>query len=848
MINYKRGIPAKCGKGKKLEDYMAAKKEKITGLTQAQVQKRIEEGKVNKTTGNATRSYKQIILGNTVTFFNIINLILLAMVLFVGSFKNTMFIFIILINTVIGIIQEIRTKKALDELAILTASQVQAVRGGKYVTLNVDEIVLDDLIVLKTGDQIPADAVVQKGHLEVNESLLTGESDSLNKEEGAQLFSGSFVTSGKALCKVIHVGEDNYMEQITKEAKQFKRHDSVLRKNLNRILKVISIIIIPLGIGLFYKQYYITQVGRTDAVLNTVAALLGMIPEGLVLLTSVAMTLGVLRLAKRRTLIQELFCIETLARVDVLCLDKTGTLTEGNICVERVEILDDVLRLEDKTEGEHTDLILDQTEETIEGSPKITQHDMEQIMGNIMGALNVDNATFLALKERFTPISTYQAVNTIPFSSERKYSGVSFKERGSFYIGAVQFLFPKGQEALKMKCQAFAKEGYRILVLAHSEQIRHESELPKNLEPLAIILMSDIIRPEASATLQYFREQGVDVKVISGDDPATVAAIAKKVGLENADAYIDATLLKTEKEIADAVQQYSVFGRVTPKQKKQMVVALKQQGHTVAMTGDGVNDVLALKEANCSIAMASGSDAAKNCANVVLLDSDFSVMPDIVNEGRRVINNIGLSASMFLIKTIFSVLLALETIFVGRAYPFEPIQLSIINGCAVAIPTFLMTIEPSFQQVDHHFFRRVLRNAAPPALTITLTVMGAMYVGEWLKCPMDMLTTVVVLTTGWTYMMALQKVYSPMTPYRKVVIYAMQTIYLICMIVGQDLLELESLNFNSVIILLAILNFSPMLLDGMNTLYRMVESKFDKCQGAFDKGRAKIKKKANVNA
>lgn len=828
---------------------MAGKKEKITGLTQAQVQQRMEEGKVNKTTNNATRSYKQIILGNTITFFNIINVILLAMVLFVGSFKNTMFIFIILTNTVIGIIQEIRTKKTLDELAILTASQVQAVRAGKYVTLNVDEIVLDDLIVLKTGDQIPADAVVQKGHLEVNESLLTGESDSLNKEEGAQLFSGSFVTSGKALCKVVHVGEDNYMEQITKEAKQFKRHDSVLKKNLNRILKVISIIIIPLGIGLFYKQYYITQVGRTDAVLNTVAALLGMIPEGLVLLTSVAMTLGVLRLARRRTLIQELFCIETLARVDVLCLDKTGTLTEGNICVERVEILDDMLMLEDKKIGEQEPGIVPvHMERAAEGSTKITQHDMEQIMGNIMGALSDENATFLALKERFTPIKTYQTEHTIPFSSDRKYSGVSFKERGSFYIGAVQFLFPKGQESLKMKCQAFANEGYRILVLAHCDQVRHETELPKNLEPLAIILMSDVIRPEASATLEYFRQQGVDVKVISGDDPATVAAIAKKVGLEHADAYIDATVLKTEQQIADAVQQYSVFGRVTPKQKKQMVIALKQQGHTVAMTGDGVNDVLALKEADCSIAMASGSDAAKNCANVVLLDSDFSAMPDIVNEGRRVINNIGLSASMFLIKTIFSVLLALETIFVGRAYPFEPIQLSIINGCAVAIPTFLMTIEPSFQQVDRHFFRRVFRNAAPPALTITITVMGAMYIGEWLKCPMDMLTTVVVLTTGWTYMMALQKVYSPMTAYRKVVIYAMQTAYLICMIVGQHLLELESLNFNSVIIMLAILNFSPMLMDGMNTLYGMMEQKIDKGKVVLDKKKSKIKTKAKVNA
>ncbi len=826
---------------------MAGKKEKITGLTQTQVQQRIEEGKINKTTNNTTRSYKQIILGNTITFFNIINVILLAMVLSVGSFKNTLFIFIILTNTVIGIVQEIRTKKTLDELAILTASQVQAVRGGKYVTLNVDEIVLDDLIVLKAGDQIPADAVVQKGRLEVNESLLTGESDSLNKEEGAELFSGSFVTSGKALCKVVHVGEDNYMEQITKEAKQYKRHDSVLKRNLNRILKVISIIIIPLGIGLFYKQYYITQVGRTDAVLNTVAALLGMIPEGLVLLTSVAMTLGVLRLARRRTLIQELFCIETLARVDVLCLDKTGTLTEGNICVERVELLDNILKLEDKAQEVQEPGII-QMEAEEQRYSQISQSELEQIMGNMMGALSDDNATFLALKERFTPIRTYKVEHTIPFSSERKYSGVSFQDQGSYYIGAVQFLFPKGQSTLKRKCQDLATEGYRILVLAHSREVRKEADLPKELQPLAIILMSDIIRPEASATLEYFREQGVDVKVISGDDPATVAAIAKKVGLEHADAYIDATVLRTEEQIADAVRQYTVFGRVTPKQKKQMVVALKQQGHTVAMTGDGVNDVLALKEADCSVAMASGSDAAKNCANVVLLDSDFSAMPDIVNEGRRVINNISLSASMFLIKTIFSVLLALETIFIGRAYPFEPIQLSIINGCAVAIPTFLMTIEPSFQKVDSHFFRKVFRNAAPPALTITFTIMAAMYIGEWLNCPRDMLTTVVVLTTGWTYMMALQKVYSPMTPYRKVVIYAMQTIYLICMIVGQHLLEFESLNFNSVIIMLAILNFSPMLMDAMNTLYRMIEQKFDKCQLVWDKKKEKIKTKAKVNA
>mgnify|MGYP000086999413 CR=1 FL=1 len=492
-------------------------KEVFFGLSDAEVSDRIELGQVNVTEDSHGRSVKEIIMTNTLTFFNLINVVLLVMVLLTFSFKNMFFIVIVAINTVIGIIQELRAKKTLDELTIMTASKTHAIRNGREVEIAVEEIVLDDLLHLRAGDQIPADAVVIKGKMEVNESLLTGESDAVVKEQDAEIFSGSFVTSGRALCRVCHVGKDNYMEKITAEAKKFTKHNSELRNSINKILKVISIIIIPVGGLLFAKQFFLTDVGFNSAILSTVAAVLGMIPEGLVLLTSVALALGVIRLANRKTLVQELYCIETLARVDTLCLDKTGTLTEGRIRVEDVEILDENVPL-------------------------------SSVMGNMVSAIGEGNATFDALAEYYERSNDYAVDHVVQFSSDRKYSGAVFKNEGTYLMGAVQFLFPEGYEELKEKCRTYAEDGSRVLVVGYSRQASIADEIPEGLKPCGLIRMSDVIREEAPHTLAYFGEQGVSLKVISGDDPVTVASIAKRCGLPDADKYVDATTLETEEQ------------------------------------------------------------------------------------------------------------------------------------------------------------------------------------------------------------------------------------------------------------------------------------------------------------
>ena len=823
----------------------------MTGLTNEQVQERIAEGKVNVNENPNTRTYKQIILENTLTFFNFLNIALLVLVLFVRSYKNSMFMGIILINTVIGIIQEIRAKKTIDKLAILTESKTVVLREGKKWSISTEKLVLDDLIFLKTGDQVPADVKVLEGTVEVNESLLTGESDNLSKSQGDELFSGSFVTSGEACCQVIHVGKDNYASQITSEAKEFKRHNSELRNSLNAILKVISIIIVPLGAMLFYKQYMIVGDTLKDSVVNMVAAVLGMIPEGLVLLTSVALTLGSMVLATKKTLVQELYCIETLARVDTLCLDKTGTITEGTMKVEDVQLYDTA----QTTVVQHTAKFDPETGEPVQNvsalKPEVTVsaekengqiqetvnletvsqeerqklQEIDHIMGNMMSVLHDQNATADALRKRFPSRSDLKLIHAIPFSSDRKYSGAVFEGRGTYLMGAAQFLFPEGNEELLEHCSSYAQEGYRILVLAHSEQETKGTERPTGLEPLGLFLITDVIREEAPDTLAFFDSQGVDLKVISGDDPVTVSAIAKKAGLKNANHYIDATTIKTSEEMQRAVAECSVFGRVTPQQKKQMVQALQSQKHTVAMTGDGVNDVLALKEADCSIAMAAGSDAAKNIANVVLLDSNFGAMPHIVNQGRRVVNNIRSAASMFLIKTIFSVLLSLITIFFGDAYPFEPIQMSLISACAVGIPTFLLTQENNYNKIDHTFLRHVFMNAFPAAVTITGCVFTIMLVCQDVYHSNGMLNTACVLVTGWNYMSALRTVYSPLNTYRKVIIYGMQFAFFISAVVLQDLLTLGSLEFGMIILVFVLMTFSPILIETITEWIRRIYEK-----------------------
>ena len=847
----------------------------MTGLTNEEVQERIAQGQVNNNENPNTRTYKQIILENTLTFFNFLNLVLLVFVLLVGSYKNSMFVGIIFINTVIGIIQEIRAKKTIDKLAILTESKTVVLREGKKWKISTEKLVVDDLIFLKAGEQVPADAKILEGNLEVNESLLTGEADNLPKNPGDELFSGSFVTAGQACCQIIHVGSDNYASRITSEAKEFKRHNSELRNSLNAILKVISIIIVPLGAMLFYKQYYFVGDSIRDSVVNMVAAVLGMIPEGLVLLTSVALTLGALKLAQKKTLVQELYCIETLARVDTLCLDKTGTITEGTMCVESVESYPPVYdEISDETSGNKTapgewnnngtkssDLsegsaaaeasavsaaeaiakedgssILLLQEESETGAKKHRQEDtakireIEHIMGNLLSVLKDQNATADALRARFKVAQDMELDHVIPFSSDRKYSGAAFKDAGTYLMGAAQFLFPEGNPELMEYCGSFAEEGLRVLVVAHSENVNEGTEIPEGLEPVGHLLLTDVIRAEAPDTLAYFESQGVDLKVISGDDPVTVSAIAKRAGLKNAEQYVDATTITTQEEMDEAVAMYSVFGRVTPQQKQAMVKSLQAQKHTVAMTGDGVNDVLALKEADCSIAMAEGSDAAKNIANVVLLDSNFAAMPEIVNQGRRVVNNIRTAASMFLIKTIFSVLLSLITIFFGDSYPFEPIQMSLISACAVGIPTFLLAQENNYEKIDHTFLRHVFMNAFPAAVTITGCVFTVMLVCQNVYHSNLMLNTACVLVTGWNYMAALKTVYAPLNRYRKVIIYSMQVIFFAAAVILQDLLTLGSLEFGMIILVFLLMTFSPILIEVITAWLRNIYSR------SLDKG------------
>ena len=822
----------------------------LTGLTDEQVNERIEQGKVNADENPNTRTYKQIVRENTLTFFNFLNLVLLVLVLLVGSYKNAFFVCIIIINTLIGIAQEIRAKKTIDKLAILTAKKSIVIREGKKWTVPTEELVLDDLVCLKTGDQVPADAKVLEGSVEVNESLLTGESDNLPKNVGDELFSGSFVTAGEACCQIIHVGKDNYAAQITSEAKEFKRHNSELKNSLNAILKVISIIIVPLGALLFYKQYYIVGNTFKASVVSMVAGVLGMIPEGLVLLTSVALTLGALVLANKKTLVQELYCIETLARVDTLCLDKTGTITEGTMCVERVESwCESLLRnlTEDKEEPDEGRMLQDQeiqpenaetqnpdtgsqTEadqaETIDETAALQDiHEIEDMMGNLMYVLKDQNATIDALRKRFPTKTSMTPEHIIPFSSDRKYSGAVFEDRGTYLMGAAQFLFPEGRENILDVCQKYAEEGLRVLVLAHSAQMADGTELPADLEPVAFLLLTDVIREEAPDTLKFFDSQEVDLKVISGDDPVTVSAIAKRAGLKNAESYVDATTLETEEDLEEAVSKYSVFGRVTPQQKKEMVQALQKQGHTVAMTGDGVNDVLALKEADCSIAMAQGSDAAKNIANVVLLDSNFASMPHIVNQGRRVVNNIRTAASMFLIKTMFSVMLSLLTIFFGNTYPFEPIQMSLISACAVGIPTFLLAQENNYDKIDHTFLRHVFLNAFPAAITISSCVFAIMLVCQNVYHSNAMLSTACVLVTGWNYMAALKTVYAPLNTYRKVIIYGMQFIFFAAAVIFQKLLALGSLDFGLIILVFILMTFAPVLIDVITSWLKGIYAK-----------------------
>ena len=760
------------------------------GLTKEDVEKRVKEGRVNTPAAPQGKTVAQIFRTNLITFFNLLNVVFFVLIIMVGSYKNSLFILIILINSAVGIVQELRAKKTLDSLKILTASHQEVIRDGEHVKIDIAEIVEDDLIVLDTGEQIPADSRVISGTMECNESMLTGESDNVLKKPGDLVYSGAFVTSGNALCQVIHVGKDNYIETIAGEAKKTKAVNSQLRNSIDQILHLVSYFIVPLCAALFCKMYFLTGSSLKESVESMVTSGIGMIPEGIVLLTSAALTLGVIRLAQKQTVVQELYCIETLARVDVLCLDKTGTLTEGRIRVERAI--------------------------NMEAGPD----KMQEAYQNILASLPSLNETAIGITEYYGETKTpWHTEFVIPFSSERKYSGASFTGQGSWYMGAFQYLIPENKTVSEM-IRPYLEQGLRVIMLCYSDRNVTDFSLPEDLRPAGFLVMSDVIRRDCERTLKFFKDQGVDLKVISGDDPLTVSKIAQKCGLEGADKYCDASKLTDKAAVMEAVEKYRIFGRVTPDKKKMMVECLQEKGHTVAMTGDGVNDVPALKQADCSIAMASGSEAAKHTANIVLLNSDFSSLPDVVNEGRRVINNICNAASMYLIKTTFSVLLTLGTLLIGRHYPFQAIQLSIISGCAVGIPTFFLQLEPTFRQISNNFMEKVFRNALPAGIVIAILNLLISNIGIWLDAQnRPMLSTICVLSVGWIYFFMLKRIYSPMSAYRRIVCYIMEVVYLVVMIIGQNILELTYVTLPGIMTLIGIIMISPILIDLFEALY-----------------------------
>lgn len=765
------------------------------GLSDVQVQQRMQAGKVNRDTSVPTKSIGRIIRDNACTLFNLINAVLAAAVLLVGSYKNLLFLGVVFCNLVIGTVQEIRAKRTVDKLSLLSAAGAHVIRGGKKRTVPLEEVVLDDILELTSGGQIAADCVIRSGECEVNESLVTGEADPIHKTAGDTLLSGSYLVSGRCRAQVEHVGADNYIATISAGAKQLKRAQSAIMDALNRIIRFVSIMIIPVGALLFLKQLSIDGNTLSQAVVSTTAALIGMIPEGLVLLTSSVLAVSVIRLSRHRVLVQELYCIEALARVDVLCLDKTGTITEGRMELHDVVPLGEGSRLQ-----------------------------AEQALGALAGVQDDGGPTMDAVRRRYPSASGWSAVQTVPFSSEKKWSGATFAGRGTYVLGAPEFVLRGNIGAVEPAMARYTREN-RVLLLAHADGGFVGRDLPEGLRPLALILIRDVIRPQAPDTLRYFAEQGVGLKVISGDNMHTVSAIARRAGLEGADCCVDASTLKTDEELAAAAERYTVFGRVSPMQKQQLIRALKAQGHTVAMTGDGVNDVLALREADCSVAMASGSDAARNVAQLVLLDSRFDAMPQVVAEGRRTINNIQRSASLFLVKTIYATLLAVLFLLIPLPYPFMPIQLTLTSVFTIGIPSFVLALEPNRERVKGDFLRNVISKAVPGAVTIVFNVLVVSAAAFLLDIPQQQISTMCVMLTGFTGFLLVFRICLPFNPLRIALFAVIVGGFTLCVFFLHSLFSLVPLPWMQLTALLICAAGAFVVLSGMLYLFEHMGKK-----------------------
>ena len=786
---------------------MEENKTLLKGLTAQEVEQRIAQGKVNIASNVKTKSIKRIFYDNIMTTFNMINIVLFVALLLVGSYRNLLFIGVVVFNTIIGIIQEIRSKKSVDKLTILSESKISVLRDGVLTSVSKEELVEDDVIVLSRGNQIPADCVLLDGICKVNESLLTGESDLIQKQEGDELLSGSFISAGTCYAKVNRVGAESYAAKINNEAKYIKKTNSQILNSFNFIIKLCSLCIFPIGALLFASQFWFQGQDLQSSVVATVAALVGMIPGGMILLTSTVLAVSVIRLSRKNVLINEMYCIESLARVDVLCLDKTGTLTADKMNV-------------------HNIINLNTNDDKIKTA-----------LASIVAASDEINATLQAVSDHTQGIEPVACKKFVAFSSETKWSGGTFANGKTYIMGAAEFVFSdKEKYAEIFERITQIKETVRILVLASSDQPFREGGLPDDLHPMALILINDQLRDNVEDTINYFKEQGVTLKVISGDSVKTVKSIAKDTGIEGAENAVDMTTVKSDEEIKEVAERCNVFGRVTPAQKKKLVLALKEHGHSVAMTGDGVNDVLALKEADCSVAMASGSEAARNVSQIVLVDNDFASMPHVVAEGRRTINNIERSSALYLVKTIYSIVLAIFFICFNMAYPFKPIQLTLVSAFTVGIPSFVLALQPNKNIIKGNFTFNIIMRAMPAAICVILNIIASGIIAKFHFIPISSpeLSTISVYITALSGMLLIIRLSIPFNALRV----AMMSFCTVAFCLGSalfgELFMLAPLNPNSLVMLVA---FSAATVLIFNVIYSVNERLINRY-----KNKAKIKK------
>ena len=778
-----------------------------TGLTARQVAERMAAGLDNREVASPTKTIGQIVRENIFTFFNLVFVVLAFLLAMVGSFANMGFLGVVVCNAVIGIIQQLRSKRAVDKLTLVTVHKVRCLRGGTLMELPPTALVRDDIVEFGPGEQICADGVVRSGEVQVNEALITGEADPVAKQPGDGLRSGSFVMAGRCRAQLTRVGADSYANRLMVEAKTDVRlAKSEMMRSLDRLIRFIGLILLPFGVMLFLQQYDVLALSLRDSIEATVAALIGMIPEGLYLLTSVALAVSMIRLARQKVLAQDMNCIETLARVDVLCVDKTGTITEAEMEAGEPLLLDagrwDAVRT-------------------------------REILLAFYGDNEPENDTARAMARRFGGTSDWVRQHTVPFNSAYKWSAATFAGHGSFVIGAPEFVAGSRYSELAAQVEPCLARGYRVLLLAACDgEPDPAAGLPVSaLHFIALIPLSNRIRPEAPKTFRYFAGQGVEVRVISGDNPAAVSEVARQAGVAGAERYVDASTLRTDEALASAAEKYTVFGRVTPEQKRKLIHAMQEAGHTVAMTGDGVNDVLALKDADCGIAMASGAQAASQVAQLVLTDSNFAGLPAVVAEGRRVINNIQRSASLFLVKNIFSFLLSLLTLFIAMPYPLQPLQLTLISATTIGIPSFILALEPNHERIRGQFLRNVFRAALPGGLTDLILVLGVQAFAYAFDLPNAVLSTICTLVMLGVGLTVLWYVCRPFTPQRVILWTGMLVLGAACACIFAPVLELVRLDLQGALVLLVFWALTVPVMRAMRAAVSAAVRYWDKLTG-----------------